>query len=251
MSGTDSNCFLFAGPTLYGVDGDLPAGGVNVLPPAGRGDVERLVASRPPGVVAIADGVFHHRLAVGHAEIRAAVEAGWDVWGLSSMGAIRAFEMRGMGVRGYGRVYRCFFEHEDFRDDEVALVHEPAPPYRALTEPLVHTRSWLGGLVRRRVLSKVQEARALERLTSVWYGERSLAFVREVVAGVAPARTAAIEAALGDFGRHRLKSLDLSNFLRERPWSAPREGLTPAGRSSASARRRAGRSEARRTPVRS
>ncbi|WP_425300876.1 TfuA-like protein, partial [Nocardia wallacei] len=33
-------------------------------------------------------------------EIREALEAGWSVWGLSSMGAIRAAEMRLLGMRG-------------------------------------------------------------------------------------------------------------------------------------------------------
>ena len=248
MSGTDSNCFLFAGPTLHGAGLSFRTEGVVVLPPAARGDVPALVASRAPGVLALADGIFHHRLAVGHAELRGAIEAGWEVWGLSSMGAVRAFEMRHTGVRGYGRVYRCFLEHEDFRDDEVALVHEPEPPYRALTEPLVHTRSWLAGLVRGRVLTDAQGRQAVERLASVWYGDRSLRRVREVVVELAPGRARAVDGALADFDRHRLKCRDLSDFLRERPWHG---GVTRGGRPSASGRRRGGRSAASRTAGRS
>jgi len=257
MSGTDSNCLLFAGPTLYGADLDFRTRGVTLLPPAGRGDVERIVAGHRPGVLALADGVFHQRLAVGHAELRAALSAGWEVWGLCSMGAIRAYEMRHVGVRGYGRVYRRFLRHVDFRDDEVALLHEPEPPYRALTEPLVHTRSWLAALVRRRVLSVAEGRRVIERLASAWYGERSLGRVRELVLEHAPGRAAAIEAALADFDRHRLKSRDLADFLRERPWAAGARGgdgrakLSGAGRPSASGRRRGGRSAGRRTAARS
>ena len=243
MSAADSNCFLFAGPTLYGAGLSSQTKGVVVLPPAARGDVPAIVASSAPAVLALADGVFHHRLAVGHAELRRALEAGWEVWGLSSMGAIRAFEMRHMGVRGYGRVYKCFLEHEDFRDDEVALVHEPEPPYRALTEPLVHTRSWLASLVRRHVLTASQGRRAVERLASVWYGERGLQRVREVVVELAPGRAAAVDGALADFDRHRLKCRDLSDFLRERPWAA-RERLIRGGRPSASGQLREGRSGA-------
>ncbi len=72
-----------------------------VLPPVKRGDVEKLISEREPGAMAIVDGLFQQCLSVGHAEIRSAVAAGWQVWGLSSMGAIRAYEMRNMGVRGY------------------------------------------------------------------------------------------------------------------------------------------------------
>jgi hypothetical protein len=248
MSETDSNCFLFAGPTLHGVGLSFQTEGVVVLPPAARGDIPTLVASCAPTTLALADGVVHHRLAVGHAELRGALEAGWEVWGLSSMGAIRAFEMRHTGVRGYGRVYRCFLEHEDFRDDEVALVHESEPPYRAVTEPLVHTRSWIAGLVRNHVLTAAQGLQAVERLASVWYGDRSLQRVREIVVELAPGRAAAINGALADFDRHRIKCLDLSDFLSERPW---RGGVTRGGRPSASGRRRGGRSAASRKAGRS
>ncbi|MFN2530925.1 MAG: TfuA-like protein, partial [Pyrinomonadaceae bacterium] len=101
-----SNCLIFAGPTLIGVDISASAKRrVKVLPPVKRGDIEKIVCMRKPAAMAIVDGLFHQCLSAGHAEIRLAVTSGWQVWGLSSMGAIRAYEMRDMGVRGYGRVY--------------------------------------------------------------------------------------------------------------------------------------------------
>ena len=98
-------------------------------PPVRRLDVAKLTATeRRPGTLVIVDGLFHDTLAVGHAEIREAMRRGWRVWGLSSMGAIRAREMAPLGMKGFGRVFERFEAEADFQDDEVALLHEPRPP---------------------------------------------------------------------------------------------------------------------------
>jgi hypothetical protein len=218
MSKLNSKCWLFVGPTLNGAASLAKESGVRLLPPVKRGDVERLVATRRPGVTAIVDGQFHQCLSVGHAEIRHAIAAGWQVWGLSSMGAIRACEMRRMGMRGYGEVYQWFCRDEDFRDDEVALTHGPASPYVALSEPLIHVRVWLRELVKQRLLSAAQEKRLVKELMSLWFGERTLSRVRAMVLEVIPHHAREVDKTLAGFDRFRLKSHDLAGFLRDQPW---------------------------------
>jgi hypothetical protein len=210
---------MFVGPTLNGAASLAKESGVRLLPPVKRGDVERLVSTRRPGVMAIVDGQFHQCLSVGHAEIRLAIAEGWQVWGLSSMGAIRACEMRHLGMRGYGEVYERFCRDEDFRDDEVALTHGPASPYVALSEPLIHIRVWLRELVKKRLLSAVQEKRLVKELMSMWFGERTLSRVRAMVLAVIPHHAQEVDETLAGFERFRLKSRDLSDFLREQPWT--------------------------------
>jgi hypothetical protein len=211
---------MFVGPTLNGGATLAKERGVKLLPPVKRGDVERLVSTRRPGVMAIVDGQFHQCLSVGHAEIRFAIAEGWQVWGLSSMGAIRACEMRHMGMRGFGEVYEWFCRDEDFRDDEVALTHAPTSPYIALSEPLVHIRVWLRELVKLRLLTATHERRLLKELMSLWFGERTLSRVRTMVLALVPARAKEIDQTLANFDRFRLKSHDLSNFLRDQPWKS-------------------------------
>jgi hypothetical protein len=155
---------------------------------------------------------------VGHAEIRAAISAGWSVWGLSSLGAIRAYEMRDLGVKGYGRVYQRFYEHGDFRDDEVALIHEPDPPYRSFSEPLVHIRFFLRQLVNLELLTPALEESILASLMSIWFGYRTLGLLRSNLFELAPQNAAAIETVLANFQPFRVKYHDLSDFIRERPW---------------------------------
>jgi len=218
MSAINPKCSIFAGPTLNGSARLAQTSGIKLLPPVKRGDIDRLVSTRRPGVIAIVDGQFHQCLSVGHAEIRSAIACGWQVWGLSSMGAIRACEMKHMGVRGYGKVYDWFCRDEDFRDDEVALTHLPGPPYLALSEPLIHIRLWLRELVNTRLLTLRKEERLLEKLMSMWFGDRTLPQARAMVVHSIPAFADKVDQSLANFDRFRVKSHDLADFLQEQPW---------------------------------
>lgn len=220
MSEIDYSPYMFAGPSFCGSDELLAEArqSVEIRPPVRRHDVEKLAAAHPPGVVILVDGYFQQCLSVGHAEIRAAVSAGWSVWGLSSLGAIRAYEMRDLGVKGYGQVYQCFYDQEDFRDDEVALIHEPDPPYRSFTEPLIHIRFFLRHLVSLGLLPPTLEECILKSLMSMWFGYRTLELLRSNLFELAPQNAAAIENFLKNFQPFRVKYHDLSDFIRERPW---------------------------------
>lgn len=217
-----SNCFLFAGPTLYRSDGSqlLPAE-IHLLPPVQRGDTPRLIQSEPSGVMIVADGLFHQVLAVGHVELRDAMEAGWQVWGLSSMGAIRACEMRHLGMRGFGQVYDLFVQQDDFQDDEVALLHASDPPYAPITEPLVHLRAALDFLAAQFLLSPEDACAVAADMKALWYGERFLSvFMAGVMDRAEPSDRHWVHEALADFDRFRIKTRDLETFLCRREWEA-------------------------------
>ena len=204
----------------------MPLDGVIVLPPVKRGDVTRVVESAGPrpGVLAIVDGYFHlENLSVGHLEIRLALKRGWQVWGLSSMGAIRAAEMHHMGVRGWGAAFERYRDDGDFRDDEVALLHEPNPPYREVTEPLLHMRAALSDLVARGTLTAEDSQAILDQLMGMWFGERSLALFRDLIVARLPPEPGPAEelrAWFQGFDRFRTKAHDLVSFLEARPWLA-------------------------------
>jgi hypothetical protein len=213
-------CLVYAGPTLHRARAMSPLrlDDVVVLPPVARGDVDRAVrAAATPGVLVVVDGVFHlQSLAVGHLELRDAIAAGWTVWGLSSMGAIRAAEMEGEGMRGFGRAYARYRDDPDFRDDEVALLHEPTPPYRELSEPLLHLRSFLDGLVSDGRISAGEGRRVVEHLEGLWFGERTVGLVKALLG---PGRDPETVAGwFADFDRHRIKAIDLIEFFKTAPW---------------------------------
>jgi hypothetical protein len=185
--------------------------GFGLYPPVKRGDLVELLDKGFIGRVVIADGVFHQVLSVGHREIINVIKRGCEVIGLSSMGAIRAFELRDYGMRGYGRVYRQFFEVEDFMDDEVALLFEPTPPYRTLSEPLVHFRECLNHLLSEGKVTNEAQETILDKLKELYFGERTIQLFEQLLRTHSDVPIGVISA----FDRFRIKSLDLLNFLQE------------------------------------
>lgn len=193
--------------------------GFEVLPPAKRGDIEQIAAGSA-GIIVLVDGLFNQSRAVGHAELRRALERGWDVWGLSSMGAIRAFEMRFLGMRGYGQVYEHFLNAEDFSDDEMALLHSSAYPYRAFTEPLVHIRHCLATMQSEGEIAGVFAQAVVDELKAMWFGHRTLDAFSKLVSEHAGAKSGgAASGRIQEFEPFQVKTLDLVDFFRESIWS--------------------------------
>ena len=210
---------LFAGPSTHGLDrAALLADGVQLRPPVRRGDVDRLVAAgSAPGVLVICDGVFQSVPAVSHAELCAAIDAGWQVWGVSSIGAIRAFELRDEGMRGFGYVYDQLSRHDDFTDDEMCLLHFPEDPWFPLTEALVNLRHALEVHGASLGISAEAGARAVATLSRAWFGDRSPEFMQQALVDAGVPRSDA-EALLAWTAAHRIKSLDLWRLMQLRPW---------------------------------
>lgn len=223
--GAPARLHIMVGPTGYGLHDRLSAAAhVTVHPPAERGSVRALLRGHPaePQDIALVDGRFGDVLAVGHGELLEAVDAGWRVWGLGSMGAIRAAELHTLGVIGYGQVFRHLSDTMA-PDDEVAVLHGPAPRYRPVTEALVDLRALLAHWTGTGLLSPQWQAELLAELARRWFGDRSLAEVITLarrMLGSAAADT--LRAALPPPAQYRIKSRDLATFLQEEPWRQPR-----------------------------
>ncbi|MEM7155532.1 MAG: TfuA-like protein [Myxococcota bacterium] len=128
---------VFLGPSL-----DHAAAGqsldVEYREPIRRGDLPQVVA-RGVRRIGIIDGEFGQSLSVSVAEIRRALAAGVEIWGSSSMGALRAAECECLGMHGVGWIFEAYRDGTIEADDEVALLFEPrsrAP----VTVPLVNLR---------------------------------------------------------------------------------------------------------------
>jgi hypothetical protein len=215
-----TNVIMFAGPTLAEsrrARSLARARGVGIRPPIRRRDLPQLLAKTRkanPGVICIVDGVFHDTLAVGHAEIRETLARGWRVWGLSSMGAIRAREMQTLGMRGFGRVFDLFNDSADFQDDEVALLHEAARPFRPPSEALVHQRAALRHLVGSGLVGQFAALAVIDALKRRWYGERTMSSCPRFVA------SSEISSA-GDGRRSTSRSCSKLQRGKRLPWGWP------------------------------
>ncbi len=163
----------------------------------------------------IADGFFHQFNAVGHREIRAAITKGVTIWGLSSIGAIRAFELRHFGMKGFGEIYKRFFSEYDFQDDEVALLHGPAPEYIKFSEPLIHMRLCIEDLIRKNKMGENDGMEIIRILKQRYFGERTLELFAETIFKITGKEMADL---VSDFGHYRQKEWDLVLFIEQMVW---------------------------------
>ncbi len=218
-SGTQTHLFL--GSTGYGLPiHDLVPEMVRVQPPAARGDILHLVqrAAGGPGVIILADGRFGDVLSVSHRELLCAMDLGWRLWGVASMGAIRAAELEAFGMRGWGQVFNYMLATMA-PDDEVAVLHGPPPEYRPVTEALVDIRGYLTRLVDAGIISGQESIDIENSMKMLWFGDRTIGKFREVCRKVSGERVdREISGLIPMLTRQRTKGIDLTAFLERRAW---------------------------------
>jgi hypothetical protein len=140
------------------------------LPPAKRGDITAAVTSGAR-IITLIDGVFFQDNAVGHREILSALEQGVRVIGASSMGALRAAELDGLGMVGVGTVYALYRDGVLVSDDEVALVYDPETG-TALSEPLINIRCTLKKAEEEGVIGHEAASAILAIAASLYFPDR-------------------------------------------------------------------------------
>lgn len=162
---------VFAGPSLGTATIDVP--GIRFRGPIARGALSDL-PDKGICSIAIIDGLFDERFSVGHREIDDALRRGIAVHGSSSMGALRAVEMREHGMIGHGWIFRRFLVGaENIGDDEVALIHDPEPPYRTFSDPLVNIAYALEILIEVGGLTATTAEELQARQHDLFYPQRS------------------------------------------------------------------------------
>lgn len=212
------NKTMFVGPTLHDVTRctvDKLETVYTLASPARRGDIDELIRMQVPGEIVLVDGVFYDAPAIGHREIMNALQVGWIVRGLSSMGAIRAVEMGCYGMLGYGKVFKAFVENPAMRDDEVTLLHSEAPSYEPVSEQLIHLRLLLNNMSDTFVISVEQHAAVLCALEECWFGHRTLQTLSSLLFRNNAGHAGDMEKLQQEIGRFRVKSLDLEDFADE------------------------------------
>lgn len=218
---TAARDIVYVGPTLPAAEVGALLPGADVRGPVAVGDVLRVVDARArlaPAArvrrIAIIDGYFERMAALWHKEILIALEAGIEVWGAASMGALRAAELAPFGMRGVGRVFERFASGELDADDEVAVAHLPADyAYRSTSVALVDLREGIAEVVARRRLSAKMHAQLVALARAPFYRERTWArLVADArAAGIARTTVAAL-AAIGEAAPSR-KALDARLLL--------------------------------------
>lgn len=161
---------VFLGPSLERSEAlRLSGEGVEFRPPVKRRDLPSL--GEEVGIVAIIDGVFLGDAAVGHREIVEKLREGVKVIGGGSMGALRASELRTLGMEGVGRVFELYASGSIEGDDEVALVFDPETLI-PLSEPLVNLRFNLERAVSAGAIDASERNAIICQLREMYYPRR-------------------------------------------------------------------------------
>lgn len=168
---------VFAGPSLPPRSRPRDVS-LTWFPPAATGDVLKIVGTGFDTVCLI-DGYFDHRPAPWHKELLTVMAAGIRLIGASSMGALRAAELDGLGMEGVGAIYRAFRTGLLTGDDEVALIHGPdVIGWAAASIPMVEVRATLVEAVRSGLLT-VGIARHLRMIAQdIHYTDRDWPLLR-------------------------------------------------------------------------
>ncbi|GHF76639.1 hypothetical protein FHX82_002593 [Amycolatopsis bartoniae] len=194
-----STVHVYIGPTIDVDRVRELAPHARVHGPIAHGDLLRLELG-PETTVLIVDGVYYQRPAVRHKEILHALARGTVVVGASSMGALRACELRDAGMIGVGDVYDQFASGVLDSDDEVAVAHLGAEDGHApRTVALVSVRAACRHLVSAgRVTEELADA-AVAAVRGLYFTERTPFAVRSVVrqAGLPAAEAEELLSALG------------------------------------------------------
>ena len=203
---------VFLGPSLGLAEARVICPDAEFRPPIRFGDLYALSCD-PPGTVLILDGVFYEDTPVWQREILDLLQAGWQVLGAASMGALRALEMEPYGMIGLGTIFEWYRSGRIEGDDEVALMHGDADVnYVPLTLPLVDVRHVLAGLQRQGALAPDQVSGMLRAFKHRGHENRTRAALLELVRtwGADPA---AVRKRLSD-PEHSLKACDARLALR-------------------------------------
>ena len=180
-------------------------------PPVKRGDIPAL----DPGVrfIGIIDGVFMGEAAVGHREIVERMRMGALVVGGSSMGALRAAELRDLGMVGVGKVFEMYSDGVIEGDDEVALTFNPET-LEAMSEPLVNMRVNLDRALQEGIISAEQRGSMIDALKAIYFPRRTMQRLSETVTALLDRASSNRLHAFFDNGYEDVKKGDAIEVLR-------------------------------------
>lgn len=163
---------VFAGPSLHGVQRSETTK-VDLRPPANCGDVLRAVAEGRT-IIGLIDGGFEQGPAVWHKEILEAIALGCTVYGASSMGALRAAELRNYGMIGIGQVFDDYASGRRTSDADVAVIYGPGElGYPPLNLSLVEMEDVIAGLMIADGFDSMTAEQLMQTGRSMFFKERT------------------------------------------------------------------------------
>jgi hypothetical protein len=152
----------------------------NILPdawyhgPAQCGDIIKILRLNPQRLLLI-DGLYEKTASIWHKELLLAIDNGVEVYGASSMGALRAAELQKFGMHGVGKIFQDYADGVLTDDDEVAVLHTASSSgFAVLNEAMVNIRMTIANAIQHKVISKNVGEQIISAAKQLHYPCRSL-----------------------------------------------------------------------------
>lgn len=170
---------IFLGPTLPIAEAKKIYPDAWYCDPAKCMDVLKILRLKPRRILII-DGYYEQIAAVWHKEILLAMDEGVEVFGASSMGALRAAELAEFGMQGLGKIFQYFYSQKIIDDDEVAVLHAPEQGnFRALNDAMVNIRATVEKARNEKIISPALAEKIITVAKNLNYIDRKLIRISE------------------------------------------------------------------------
>lgn len=190
MNSEHPHVVIFTGPSLS-ADAARKILDATYHAPIRRGDIDTLLQqpAAAPEIIGIIDGVFFQDFAISPKEVLRAIDAGIEVYGSSSMGALRAAELYSYGMKGIGRIYDLYRTSTIDADDEVAMTFD-GDMFNPTSVPLVNIRCALADAVHAQVIQARDRDVLMGELQSVYFPHRTLGLLHHIAKKHLPTKRA-------------------------------------------------------------
>lgn len=158
---------------------------VQIRAPAQDGDILAAARDKPQTIVLLDgyyfDGYDYTVPVVKQQELLLVLEAGIQIIGGASMGALYASELNQCGIVGVGQVFEWFRDGILQGSDEIVVLHLPQEfDYQLITVALVEVRYALQQLVRNQVLSSTDAQSLIQAIKKLPFTERRLELILQL-----------------------------------------------------------------------
>lgn len=143
---------IFLGPTLS-LEKARKLIEADFVPPAKKGDFINLTMYSEKRIIILIDGVFLQDYPPTPIEVFQVIQKpNFQVYGASSLGALRAVELEKFGMKGYGQVFELYKKNIINADDEVAVTFDNE--YNLLSEAMIDIRYNLFHALKKGIIDK-------------------------------------------------------------------------------------------------
>lgn len=147
-------------------------------PPAKKGDFIKLSMMSDTSIVILIDGVFLQDYPPTPIEVFQVIRKNnFQVYGASSIGALRAVELEKFGMKGIGKIFELYRKNIINSDDEVAVTFDSE--YNLISEAMIDIRYNIFLALKNKVIDNETKKIMVKIAKSIYFPYRNYEYILE------------------------------------------------------------------------